>query len=63
VLRDENGNTIFSACRKLLNCLDPLDAEVRACEEGLLLAMRWSEKPVVLELDCKVLVDAIKEKN
>jgi ribonuclease HI len=63
VLRDENGDTIFSACRKLLNCLDPLDAEVRACEEGLLLAMRWSDKPVVLELDCKVLVDAIKEKN
>lgn len=51
VLRDEYGNIVLSACRQLLNCTDPLEAETRACEEGLSMAMQWSDKPVVLELD------------
>jgi hypothetical protein len=63
VLRDEYGNIVFFACRQLLNCADPLEAETRVCQEGLSLAMQWSDKPVVLELDCKVLVEAIKDKN
>jgi ribonuclease HI len=63
VLRDENGHIIFSACRQLLNCSDPLEAEAMACEEGLRLAMQRSDSPITVELNCSVLVDAIKEKN
>jgi hypothetical protein len=63
VLRDEYGNIVFFAFRQLLTYADPLEAETRACEEGLSLAMQWSDKPVVLELDCKVLIEAIKDKN
>jgi hypothetical protein len=63
VLRDENGVTISSACRHLLKCSYPFEAEARACEEGLRLSMQWSDKPIVLELDCKLLIDAIQEKG
>jgi ribonuclease HI len=63
VLRDENGHIIFSACRQLLNCSDPLETEAMACEEGLRLAMQRSDSPITVELDYSVLVDAIKEKN
>jgi ribonuclease HI len=61
VLRDENGGIIFSACRQLVNCSDPFEAEARACEEGLSLSMELCDKPVML--DCKVLIDAINEKS
>jgi hypothetical protein len=37
--------------------------EAIACEDGVLLAMQWSDKPVMLELDCKVLIDTINEKT
>jgi hypothetical protein len=37
--------------------------ESRACEEGLRLALQWSNKPMAVELDCSVLVGAIKEKS
>jgi hypothetical protein len=38
-------------------------AEAIACEEGVLLAMQWSDKSVMLDLDCKVLIDTINEKT
>ncbi|KAK1692046.1 hypothetical protein QYE76_008743 [Lolium multiflorum] len=63
VHRDENGHIIFSACRQLLNCSDPLEAKSMACEEGLRLTMQMSDSPITVELDCSILVDAIKEKN
>jgi hypothetical protein len=59
VLRDENGQVIFSACRRLNGCSDALEAETLACQEGLLLAFQWSEKPVIVELDCSSLVEAL----
>jgi ribonuclease HI len=61
VLRAKYGDIIFSACHHLLNCTDPLEAEAMACEEGLSPHMQWSDKPVMLELGCKVLIDAINE--
>jgi ribonuclease HI len=63
ILCDDTGRVIFSACRRLLSCRDPFEAEGRACEEGIRLALQWSDKPTVVELDCSVLVHAIKQKN
>jgi ribonuclease HI len=60
ILRDDVGKVIFSSCRQLIRCGDPLEAETKACEEGLCLALQWSNCPVSLELDCSVLVEAIK---
>jgi hypothetical protein len=59
-LRDDEGKVIFSSCRQLIRCGDPLEAETKACEEGLRLALQWSNCPVSLELDCSVVVEAIK---
>jgi hypothetical protein len=58
VLRDDDGKVIF---QHAINCNGPLEAESRACEEGLKLALHWSDKPVVVELDYSV--GAIKYKN
>jgi ribonuclease HI len=59
ILRDETGSTIVSACRQLFDCSNALEAEAYACLEGLGLALEWTVKPVVVELDCSNLVDAI----
>jgi hypothetical protein len=39
VLRNKNGEIIFSACCGLENCQDAVDAELAAIEEGLKLAL------------------------
>ena len=36
VLRDDEGHIVFCACSHLLACDDPIEAEAKACEEGLL---------------------------
>jgi ribonuclease HI len=60
VLRDEYGEVIFSACRQLLACDDPFEAEAYACEDGLRLALEWSEKPIIVESDCSTLISAVQ---
>jgi ribonuclease HI len=62
VMRDDQGNTIFTACRFLEQCDSPLEAEVRACIEGLELALQKSHLPIFVETDCLQLVAAIKNK-
>jgi ribonuclease HI len=52
ILRDEQGHIIFSSCRSLLFCDDPLEAEVRACLEGLELALQHSHLPILIDTDC-----------
>ena len=39
-LRSDTGDIIFSSCRKLRTCSDPLEAELHACMEGLNLALQ-----------------------
>ncbi|KAM0841900.1 hypothetical protein ACQ4PT_058715 [Festuca glaucescens] len=39
ILRDDQGAVIFTACQHLVSCDSPLEAELRACAEGLSLAM------------------------
>jgi ribonuclease HI len=63
ILRDEEGSIIFSACRRLVNCSDPLEAEARACEEGLKLALELSDKQIIMESDCAGLVTAVLERG
>lgn len=57
ILRDNDGNIIFSACRSILHCSGPLQAELLACQEGLSLALQWSTRPIDIKMDC---MDAIK---
>ena len=61
ILRDDTGKTIFSACRSLMLCDEPLEAEVRACLEGLELAFQYSQLPIIIDTDCLQLVAAIQE--
>lgn len=42
-------------------CADPLEAEILACHEELSLALQWTDKPIIVELDCAVLVASIME--
>jgi ribonuclease HI len=60
LLRDEHGQVIFSACRQLQSCNEALEAEVHACRERVALALQWSTKPLVVELDCVGLVEINK---
>jgi hypothetical protein len=62
VLRDD-GQVIFSACQQLFHCADPLEAGAWACHEGPSLALQWSDKPILVNLDCVSLVDSIMEKS
>jgi ribonuclease HI len=59
VLRDTVGTTIFTACRFMDDCDGPLEAEIRACVEGLDLAIHRSPYPIIVETDCAQLVEAI----
>jgi ribonuclease HI len=61
ILRDDQGAVIFTACRHLVSCDSPLEAELRACAEGLFLAMRLSDCPIVVESDCLEAVQMINE--
>jgi ribonuclease HI len=63
ILRDDKGQIIFSACRSLLLCVDPLEAEIRACLEGLELSLHHSRLPLVIETDCFQLVSAVQERQ
>jgi hypothetical protein len=60
VLRDKEGNIIFSTCRHLQPCLNPLKAELEACHDGLALALHWSTLPCIVEMDCPKAVKMIR---
>ena len=59
ILRDASGATIFAACRSLMDCSSPLEAELRACDEGLKLTRQHSQLPVIIESDSSILVEAV----
>ena len=62
ILRDVSGSIIFSACRSLQSCGDALEAELRSCLEGLELASRYSQLPIIVESDCFQLVASVSDK-
>jgi ribonuclease HI len=59
VLRNSQGEVIFSACGFLDRCSGPLEAELLACKEGINMALQWTLLPIVVELDCSVAVKLI----
>jgi hypothetical protein len=60
VLRDKEGTIIFSTCRHLQPCLNPLEAELEACRDGVALALDWSTLPCMVEMDCPEAVKMIR---
>jgi hypothetical protein len=61
VLRDHDGAAIFTACRALEQCNDATEAELIAIEEGLKLALLWSNVRFTAETDCAEAAELIKE--
>ncbi|XP_073360138.1 uncharacterized protein [Aegilops tauschii subsp. strangulata] len=59
ILRDDRGETIYSACRELRTCDNALEAELEACREGLELALHRSNLPILVELDSAEAVSMI----
>jgi hypothetical protein len=52
VLCDGTGSIIFPSCRFLQSCRSPLEAELEACRDGVVLTLLWSTQPCVVEMDC-----------
>jgi ribonuclease HI len=63
VLRDSAGSVIFSACRSLMSCEQPLEAEILACLEGLELGLQHTHLPIMIETDCSQLISSIHAKE
>jgi ribonuclease HI len=63
ILRDDEGSIMATACSFLKTCASPLEAEMLACHEGMRIAREWTDKPIVVESDCQVLVSMLKEEG
>jgi hypothetical protein len=63
VPRTGTREVIFSACRSLTNCRDMVQAELAAIEEGLKLALQWSNLPVSVDIDCAEATALIMEQT
>jgi hypothetical protein len=57
------GEVVFNACRSLQNCRDAVQAELEAIEEGLKLALQWSNLQVNVETDCAEALTLIQEQT
>jgi hypothetical protein len=60
ILRDDTGVIIFSACKWVSPCIDPLEAELQACLDGLDLALAHSSLPVIIDTDSAQMVSMIQ---
>ena len=63
IVRDHNGEILLSSCRQLLQCKDPLGAELFSVREGLLLALHWCNNPLIIETDCLEIVGLLNNKE
>jgi ribonuclease HI len=60
ILRDDTGAVIFSSCRWISPCIDPLEAELTACLLGLDLALARSSLPIIIDTDSAQLVSMVQ---
>src|SRR4051812_5415191 len=60
VLRDQEGEVIFAACRSLHYCKDATEAELKAIEERLRLSLQRMPLNFTLESDCAEAIELIK---
>lgn len=63
ILRDNSDSIVFAACKSLDSYKNALEAEIRACMEGLILALQWTMRPILIETDCVSLANLLKEGN
>ncbi|KAK1648484.1 hypothetical protein QYE76_066289 [Lolium multiflorum] len=63
VLKDSSGRMIYAAYRHLEQCRDATEAKLMAIEEGLKLALQWSNLKFSLETDCLEALELIKERT
>ncbi|KAE8804515.1 autophagy-related protein 7 [Hordeum vulgare] len=61
ILRTRTGEVVFAAYRKLFHCNDALEAELQALLEGIKLTTKHSEAPIMIQSDCVVAINAIKD--
>jgi ribonuclease HI len=61
VLWDSQGKVLFSVCRSLQHCRDATEAELLAVEEGLHIALHWTQLGLTVETDCAESVELIME--
>ncbi|KAM3299557.1 hypothetical protein ACQJBY_040849 [Aegilops geniculata] len=61
VLRDSEGEVIFSAYRYLFNCKDALEAEISAILEGLSISIQRSDLPIVIQSENAKVVVALTD--
>ena len=59
-LRDHLGVIIFSSCRFRGESEDVLETEIFALQEGISLALQWSNLPIDVESDCLEAVAMVK---
>ncbi|KAE8805074.1 autophagy-related protein 7 [Hordeum vulgare] len=63
VLRDNNGQLIFSAYRVIFHCNDALEAELNAILQGKALAIQHSALPVVVQSDSAEALSSLLSKG
>jgi hypothetical protein len=59
ILRNSEGEAIFTARQVIANCVDALESELLACKAGLALALHWFILPIILESDSILAVSAV----
>lgn len=60
VIRDEAGQLVLMACRKVYHCRDAEGVEALACLEGARMAARWFDQEYILEGDCSLVIEKLK---
>jgi ribonuclease HI len=61
VLRNHHGEATAAACRAVQHCRDATEAELRAIEEGVQVALHWTTLPFTIETNCSEAAELIKE--
>ena len=60
ILKHHEGAIIFGSCRHIITCDDILEAEILALEEGISIALQWSNLHIDIESDCLEAVSMVK---